>query len=567
MTPHEAALLYRQCGYSVFPVNAHKRPIIPTWDPYQYRFATEEEIAEWFEDKETANMALIAGPMSNLLVVDADEYKHPGLIGEVEKRIPAGMKVPTQATPRGGRHYLFSYEEGFINKPDYTNGLDIRTQGGYFVVWPSLNAEGNKWDWLPGLNPFEVQPGPMPGALKAWLQELEGAKSAPSTTRSKTDGDIDWFKDGRRDNDLFHAANCLVKGGAEEGLIKTVLTRIVGSWGEKDDKWVESKVESAMKRDDKRDASIAGDVREWVLTTDGIFMTSDVYKELNLTSRDFKKAAVLALMRLVQDGTLSKAGKKRGCYCLVDSSVEKMDYINADPNDFINLSFPLGVEHKTRIFPRSVILIAGVTGTGKTSYVLDLVRKNMHSHKVHLFNSEMSAQAMHYKLSRFRDIDLSGWNFELLKWTGNTNAIYPDDVNVIDYLTAGVNAYEIQQPIQQMLERLNRGVAIILVQKKAGSQFGTGGIYSAFDASLYISLEFGNIEITKNRFREADEFPGLDKRAFTIKWGEVKSQSGWYTDGDDKPASKKGFTRKSKEKEESKVTDPDFEEESEGWEH
>jgi hypothetical protein len=537
MTQIEAAYKYRECGFSVIPVGPDKKATVK-WEEFQKRFPTDDEIESWFKGTNKRNMAVITGPVSGMMVVDADEYKSLGLIAEVEKRIPREMVIPIQETPRGGRHYLFAYEQGFVNRPDYTNGLDIRTQGGYFVVWPSLNTEGKPWRWLRDQAPWQIPLVKMPQNLRVWIQSLQPAYSGGQ--KKEKEQTQDWFREGRRDNDLFHLANCLTKGKAEEELTRSVLTLVVASWGENDPKWVESKVESALKRDDSREMTITADVRDWVLTTTGNFVTTDCHKELNLTTSNHKKAAMMALLRLEKEGIIRKYGLKRGCYETIDRTYEEMDWQNADPNDYLKIEWPLGLEHKTRIFPRSVIVIAGVTGTGKTTYLLDLIRSNMNKFNVLYHNSEMSPQAMNYKLSQFA-FPISGWNFRLLKWTGNTDQIDPDGLNIVDYLQAPEKVWEIQQPISRMLNRLNRGVVVIALQKKPGSTFGTGGIWGAMDASLVLGLEFGVAKVEKNRFREADNFNGMDQRDWTIKQGNCVHLSGWYAV--EKPSTEKGFKR------------------------
>ena len=58
---------------------------------------------------------------------------------------------------------------------------------------------------------------------------------------------------------------------------------------------------------------------------------------------------------------------------------------------------------------------------------------------------------------------------------------------------------------------------------------GTGGIYSIKAATLAISLDWGKIEIVKNRFREADQYPSLNKINFDIERGYKFVNTGpWY---------------------------------------
>ena len=57
------------------------------------------------------------------------------------------------------------------------------------------------------------------------------------------------FEFGRSDEDLFHTANCLVKGRMPDGEIRQVLENLIRSWSEDPDpKWIDAKAESTLKR-------------------------------------------------------------------------------------------------------------------------------------------------------------------------------------------------------------------------------------------------------------------------------------------------------------------------------
>ena len=58
---------------------------------------------------------------------------------------------------------------------------------------------------------------------------------------------------------------------------------------------------------------------------------------------------------------------------------------------------------------------------------------------------------------------------------------------------------------------------------------GTGGIYSIKAATLALALDWGKIEIVKNRFREADSQPSLNKINFDVHQGYKFVKVGnWY---------------------------------------
>ena len=58
---------------------------------------------------------------------------------------------------------------------------------------------------------------------------------------------------------------------------------------------------------------------------------------------------------------------------------------------------------------------------------------------------------------------------------------------------------------------------------------GTGGIYSIKAATLALALDWGRIEIIKNRFREEDKNPSLNTIEFDVKNGyQFVKKGNWY---------------------------------------
>ena len=63
-----AALAYAARGWSVIPCKG-KKPLLSSWTEYQSRCATEDEIRAWWTRWPDANVALITGAVSGLVVV------------------------------------------------------------------------------------------------------------------------------------------------------------------------------------------------------------------------------------------------------------------------------------------------------------------------------------------------------------------------------------------------------------------------------------------------------------------------------------------------------------------
>ncbi len=172
----EAALAYRSRGWSVVPVRpADKRPAVP-WQAYQEQRAHEDEIRGWFKRWPDANLAIVTGRLSGLVVLDVDPG-HGG-DGSLERLISehGSLPVTVQAcTGGGGRHLYFRHPGGVVhNQVGLAPGIDLRGDGGLVVAPPSLHRSGRRYRWVRGCSPAAAEPAPLPPWLLAVARKGAG---------------------------------------------------------------------------------------------------------------------------------------------------------------------------------------------------------------------------------------------------------------------------------------------------------------------------------------------------------------------------------------------------------
>jgi len=527
-----AALAYSRRGFSVIPVKPwDKKPFI-SWKEFEGRRATEEEIRDWWQKWPKAMVAIVTGEISGLFAVDCDT---PEGYEAVQELLPDSLLTPLARTPRGGWHLFFRFPDGLKGhsgtKSAMLPGVDIRGNGGYIIAAPSVNGEGRGYAWAEGLSIEEVTAGQIPNALykKISFSLYRGVTS----NAEKDPGGL--FHEGRRDEDLFHVAHTMLKGGAKEETALQVLKILARSCNPPfPENEISAKIESALKRSERRERNFQTEVEEWISVTDGYISVTDCYGALQVLHPADKTAIRVAIHRLCKAGILEKHGQKDGVYRRIDTNIEYMDFENADPGNSVDLRLPLDLHLKTKLFPKAVVVVAGVSGMGKTLYALNAIHENMGRFPIYYFNSEMGAEALKKKLQYFptpvsewakgmRVID--GWDFHNIP-----DKIQPDALNVVDYLEPeGDKPFNIHGIISAIIRHLNKGTALITVQKKPGATMGTGGIYSLKAATLALSLDWGKIEIVKNRFREEDPFPSLAKINFEVHKGwKIVPVGNWY---------------------------------------
>jgi hypothetical protein len=158
----EWALFYRKIGWSVIPVqHQDKRPLV-RWQPYQDKLPTEYELKSWFGHNSPINLGAVTGAISGIIVLDVDDVK--AIEG---KYLPL---TPCARTGRGGLHYFFKHP-GYFVRNGVGNGLDLRGDGGFVVVTPSIHYTGNPYEWL--ISPEDTSFADAP----EWIFNLSGART------------------------------------------------------------------------------------------------------------------------------------------------------------------------------------------------------------------------------------------------------------------------------------------------------------------------------------------------------------------------------------------------------
>lgn len=244
--------------------------------------------------------------------------------------------------------------------------------------------------------------------------------------------------------------------------------------------------------------SLADRVREWVVSTDGVFLSSDVAKDLDLSSRVDRKNCSKILTRLCDDSVIERAGERRGRYRVVDADCEVVDWQSA-PETTIDLRWPLALEEYVETLPGNIIVIAGEQNAGKTAFLLETVRMNMARHDIWYFTSEMGDAELRKRLRKF-DIPLDQWRFNARSRAYNVHdVIRPDAVNIIDFLEIHDEFWKVGSMLKKVHDRLAGGVAIVAMQKNRDTLMGRGGAMGLEKPRLYLALSPGELTIVKGK--------------------------------------------------------------------
>jgi hypothetical protein len=204
------ALTLAAKGLAVFPCGVAAK--VPT-TPHGVKDATTDVniIRQWWRTDSNYNIAVATGAVSRIFVVDVD-----GLDAEFELRkleaehgeLPSSIEVITAR----GRHIYFQWPAQLVRNSAgrIGPGIDVRGDGGYVLVPPSVHPSGKKYAW-------SVYCGNSVAEAPEWLLTRangtngtngNGAAAPPSTWRDLVCDGVD---EGSRNDSIARLAGYLLR--------------------------------------------------------------------------------------------------------------------------------------------------------------------------------------------------------------------------------------------------------------------------------------------------------------------------------------------------------------------
>lgn len=174
-----AALYYASLGWAVFPlVPCDKVPLIGKKQGGNglHDATTElEQITTWWTKTPDANVGLVTGDKSGLVVVDVD-----GENGEAALAHYGELPATVESRTGKGRHLLFSGTNIRNSAGKLGAQLDVRGEGGYIVAPPSIHPNGSRYQWASGKHPGRLALAPLPDVIAERLAGVVGAIVPPA---------------------------------------------------------------------------------------------------------------------------------------------------------------------------------------------------------------------------------------------------------------------------------------------------------------------------------------------------------------------------------------------------
>ena len=201
-------------GWRIFPCVARdKRPLLRRWQ--EQASSDADVISAWAQRYEACNWGMACGRNSGVWVLDID-----GSSGEasfrslIERNGANGTDTLTAITARG-QHLYFAYPKCGTVRPSagkLGDGLDVRGDGGFVIVPPSVHPSGAYYVWRDFQQSLAFAP--------AWLLD---AVTAPSQRKPLAKDEIGILPEGRRNDGLTRLGGALRRKGKTHAVIEAEL--------------------------------------------------------------------------------------------------------------------------------------------------------------------------------------------------------------------------------------------------------------------------------------------------------------------------------------------------------
>lgn len=497
------------CAYSVIPSGggpAGKSPLV-AWEQYQHITPELEDLQTWEQELKPSLWGVVTGPISCIVVVDIDKPELRAMFDE------AGLSPHIQ-TPRGGYHYWFRHPGHPVKTmAGLLPGIDIRGDGGF------VNVLGKRKD-----GEYKMLIAVSPDAIYPWERlpaRIAGALNGRKPGQPQPDH-IDTIPEGERNARLTQLAGTLRRQRLGQEAIEVALQAINVtkctpplpgnevsniarsiarySIGNNTSLYIPtSEAEINAGRDGSVTKSVTKEqIEGWISETTGWFSYEECDKELGIRDKKDKANRRQVFKRLRDAGTIEAHSRDNKLFRYVNVAVRLIDFKAAGKRTPLDVCYPFGIHKLFQTFPGNLIVLAGAADAGKTAFLLNFIHLNMASFSIYYQSSEMGAAELANRLSKFKGVELSDWNFQAEERSRDfADVIRQDCVNIVDYLELSGDFFKVGDYLKGIHEKLRSGIAIVALQKKRNAELGRGGDFGMEKARLYLSMDAGKLAIQK----------------------------------------------------------------------
>jgi hypothetical protein len=243
-------------------------------------------------------------------------------------------------------------------------------------------------------------------------------------------------------------------------------------------------------------------VLQWVTLTSGAFNTRQICDELVIITPEGKNNLRVILHRLVESGVIARTAVD-GTYRRIDNERKAIDWENADITANIPIQLPFNLHTICKVYPKSIIIVAGSKNEGKTAFLMQCIKLNINpdlGFNIDFYNSETGPEQLKARFEQLgipRPAPFATWE----QYDNFADVIEPEHLSIIDYMDMNSELYLIGDEIDKIFRKLTTGCAIIGLQKPPAAvtyvrgvkkvierDLAYGGGFTAKRAVIYVSL-------------------------------------------------------------------------------
>jgi hypothetical protein len=144
----------------------------------------------------------------------------------------------------------------------------------------------------------------------------------------------------------------------------------------------------------------------------------------------------------------------------------------------------------------------------------------------------MGGSELKKRLSLFPNTIPSQWQFKAWERSDNfSDVIKPGKsrINIIDFLEIHDEFYKVGGQLAEIHKKLKGAIAIVALQKNAGSDTGLGGFRGLEKPRLYLAMSPSKLKIVKAKNWKSSDNPNGKVIRFKVAQGCIfKPQGGWH---------------------------------------
>jgi hypothetical protein len=157
---YASALVWLERGFNVVPKDRDEKHPGVLWAYLQEQRVTKDDLREWFW-KFASGVGLITGTISGVIVVDIDGEVGEALLAEFQAlNRPFPETLTIRSGSRRGLHRYFKHPGYPVKTKSNTEiKIDIKGDGGFAVLPPTLHKSGGRYEVVVDAKPAELPKG------------------------------------------------------------------------------------------------------------------------------------------------------------------------------------------------------------------------------------------------------------------------------------------------------------------------------------------------------------------------------------------------------------------------